>query len=45
MEIINDKSNNNNFPLEMKDVEPHTAEILMKYFTGKYYFLYLFVYL
>ncbi|CAH2073442.1 unnamed protein product, partial [Iphiclides podalirius] len=28
--------NNNNFPLELKDVEQHTAEILMKYFTGEH---------
>lgn len=27
---------NNNYPLEIKDVEPGTAEMLMKYFTGKY---------
>lgn len=27
---------NNNYPLEIKDVEPETAEMLMKYFTGKY---------
>ncbi|CAG4988484.1 unnamed protein product [Parnassius apollo] len=29
-------SKNNNFPLELKDVEPETAELLMKYFTGEH---------
>lgn len=31
---------NNNYPLEMRDVDQETAEMLMKYFTGKYiYFI------
>ncbi|CAK1581654.1 unnamed protein product [Parnassius mnemosyne] len=29
-------SKNNNFPLELKDVEPETAKLLMKYFTGEH---------
>lgn len=30
---------NNNYPLEIRDVEPEMAEMLMKYFTGKYLFI------
>lgn len=31
-----ENSSNNNFPIEIKDVESKKAEELMKYFTGKF---------